>query len=290
MHSTLTGSRGDQAVRVTEPATGPLAGRRIALNDIRKLDLFASLLESRGATIVRAPLFTTHDTLADDAFRQWLDAVCAGAMHDMIWTTAEGVKAAIRLAAALNRDWELVAALARVRHFASGTATARAMQSLGFLPDVAVAASGDAMLIPALRRFNLTRRTVGLQIHSPEANRELIDFVRWMRADLRLLSPYRAASSDDFRRLRSLLDSLLAGELDAIAFSDSSEARLLQSLARHRKQGHALTQRLESTRIVALSPRVADDLRRIGVAPHVVPPRSFHILPLAEEIVTALRS
>lgn len=271
-----------------------LAGCRVALTDAERLDAFAALLASRGADVHRFPLVTsraTPDAVVDesDTFKLWLADLLEGRVQDMIWTTPDGIREALRLAARCNADWQLVAAMARVRTFVSGLSTARTLQQLGFLPDLTVPKNaGDANLIKSLRKFNLIGRTVGVQLHTAAAGADLMKFLQWMRADVRPILPYEATTPDDQRRVQRLVRMICAGHFDAIAFSDASEARLLQAVAARTGELPAFTERLAALRVVALSPRVAGELGDLGIRPHFAPSRSFFVWPMVDELMAAL--
>lgn len=291
---TATPRRAASAAPATPPANRrPLTGRRIALGDAARLDLFAALLEARGAEVVRTPLSLTRPAAPQDqaACEAWLDALLRGEFHDTLWTTPEGVRETFRLAADRGLDWRLVAALARVRTFAAGLATARALRLLGVAPTHVLqrtAPGGDADLTKALRKFNLVGRVVGAQLHAPAPSDELLRFLLWMRADARPAYPCQPLGGDEQRALQRTFRMVCTGQLDAIAFADAAEARTLQALAAKTGQTQAFRDRLAATHVLALSPRVAEDLRASGITPDIVPERTVFVLRDADSLLARL--
>ena len=70
----------------------PLTGRRIGVPESRQLDLFADMLERRGAEVLRCPLVDIRDTPETGLVEQWLEDVIDNGLDDMIWLTGEGLR------------------------------------------------------------------------------------------------------------------------------------------------------------------------------------------------------
>ncbi len=78
----------------------PLAGRRILVPESRELDLFARMLEERGAEAVRCPLVTIRDVEDPAPVEAWLQRLAAGAFDDLILLTGEGLRRLVERCAA----------------------------------------------------------------------------------------------------------------------------------------------------------------------------------------------
>src|SRR5580658_5839596 len=76
--------------RPMSDATGPLAGRRIVVPETRELDLFARMLEERGAAIIRCPMVAIADTPDAAVVEAWLNRVIGGGLDDLVLMTGEG--------------------------------------------------------------------------------------------------------------------------------------------------------------------------------------------------------
>lgn len=287
MSRTITSTNMDDPT-ATSDGTRPLHGQRIALHQSPRLEGLAQVLEERGAEVLRCRLVAPRAPQDAAGFEGWLAAVLSGTLEDMIWTTAEGVRETFRLAAKRGRDWDLVAALGKMRHFAAGTGTGRALRLWGLVPTATTETGDTALLLATLKRHPMIGRQVGVQTHSPTTAKSLLDFLRWMRATTVPFAPYRLASQEDVRPARELLDQILAGDVDAIAFADAEEARLLKALAARTDRTLALMQRLRRMHVVALSPRVADELAGMHIRADVVPERSFFVRPEPDEVVARL--
>src|SRR5579875_1675916 len=73
------------------PSTEPLAGRCIAIAESRELDVFAALLQRRGAQVLRYPLVQIIDAPDPGPVLQWARRLAAGGFDDVIFLTGEGL-------------------------------------------------------------------------------------------------------------------------------------------------------------------------------------------------------
>ena len=155
-----------------------LAGRTIAVPETRELDVFAAMLERRGATVLRCPLVAILDAPDPVPVLDWIRWFGSGACDDLILLTGEGLR---RLLACVDkhepqlRDGFL--AVARVRKITRGPKPARALRELGLKPDIAAGIPTNS------RRHRDTRRgatvgvgTIGVQLYGTEPNKPLMIF------------------------------------------------------------------------------------------------------------------
>ncbi len=68
-----------------------LNGRVIAVPKIRELDVFSSLLEHRGAIVLRCPLMSIKDAPDPQPVLDWINQFCIGSCDDLVLTTGEGL-------------------------------------------------------------------------------------------------------------------------------------------------------------------------------------------------------
>jgi catechol 2,3-dioxygenase-like lactoylglutathione lyase family enzyme len=95
------------------------------------------------------------------------------------------------------------------------------------------------------------------------------------------LSLYEWQLPDDTGPLQDLVRDLIAGRVDAIAFTSQIQARHLFQVAADFGQADALTQALNGRTVVAaIGPTCATALQRLGVTPDVVPehPKMGHLV------------
>src|SRR5690348_3488757 len=210
-------------------ATQPLAGRTIAVPESREIDVFATLLERRGAHVIRCPLIAIRDAPDPAPVLEWSRRLAAGAFDDLILLTGEGLR---RILSCIERHepalrQQFVAALGAVRKVTRGPKPAKVLRELGYKPELAAERATTDGVIETLRGLSLRGRSVGVQLYGTELNRPLVEFLASAGATVTTVSPYVYADSADEQAVRSLLDELRDGRVDAIAFTSSAQVERL---------------------------------------------------------------
>lgn len=266
--------------------TQPLAGRTIAVPESREIEVFATLLERRGARVIRCPLIAIRDAPDPAPVLDWSRRLAAGALDDLILLTGEGLR---RILACIERHEpalrpELVAALGRVRKITRGPKPAKVLRELGMKPDIAAEQATTVGVIASVRALDLRGRRVGVQLYGTEPNRPLVDFLQGAGAVVATVSPYVYADAADEQAVRGLLEQLRDGGVDAIAFTSSAQIERLIAIASEEGARAALT----NTLVAAIGPVVADKLRRHGIDARLMPAESFFLKPLTSALEEAL--
>jgi uroporphyrinogen-III synthase len=262
-----------------------LARRTIAVPETRELDVFAAMLERRGATVLRCPLVAILDAPDPAPVLEWIRWFGGGACDDLILLTGEGLR---RLLVCIDKNEPqlrdgFVAQLARVRKITRGPKPARALRELGLKPDIAAEIPTTAGVIAALRAEQLAGRNFGVQLYGTEPNAPLTDFLQAAGARVRTVAPYVYASKSDDTAVSALLDRMTRGEVDAIAFTSAAQVERLFASA-PAAQVHAA---LARTRVAAVGPVVADALAQRAVRVASSPKDSFFMKPLTSALEAA---
>ncbi|MFT3905308.1 MAG: uroporphyrinogen-III synthase [Steroidobacteraceae bacterium] len=264
-----------------------LGGRVIALPETRELDIFAALLERRGASVLRYPLVSILDAPDPEPVLAWLEAFCAGGCDDLVLLTGEGLRRLLRRIelnpGRLTRA-AFVAALGRVRRFTRGPKPARALRELGLRPDVEVSPPTTAGVIAALQGLPLAGRRVGVQLYGADPNTPLMDYLRAAGAMAVPVAPYVYGDAVADPAVQELLQRLQRGGVDAIAFTSRPQVERLFRSAPADEVRAALAR----TRVAAVGPVVADTLATHGVAIETMPEDSWFLKPLTVALVALL--
>ncbi len=265
-----------------------LAGRTIAIAETRELDVFAAMLERRGAIVLRCPLVAILDAPDPAPVLDWIRWFGSGECDDLILLTGEGLR---RLLACIDKNEpqlrdDFVAQLARVRKITRGPKPARALRELGLKPDIAAEIPTTAGIIAALRAEQLAGRSVGVQLYGTEPNAPLIDFLQGAGARVRTVAPYIYATKADDAAVNALLDRMTRGEVDAIAFTSASQVDRLFAIAPADRVHAALAR----TRVAAVGPVVADALAQRAVRVVSMPHGTFFMKPLTSALEAAFRA
>jgi uroporphyrinogen-III synthase len=256
----------------------PLADRVIAVAETRELDVFAALLERRGARVLRYPLVQIIDAPDPQPVLVWLRAFAQGSCDDLILLTGEGLR---RLLRCIERHEPaltppFLAALRAVRKITRGPKPARALRELGLASDLPAPIPTTAGIIECLRDTPLQGRRVGVQLYGGEPNLALIEFLEAAGASVASVAPYRYAEGAAASAVIELLSRLRAGQIDAIAFTSKAQVERLFAVA----EADSVRAALAATNVAAVGPVVAATLAAHGVLVKTMPESSWFMKPL----------
>jgi uroporphyrinogen-III synthase len=266
----------------------PLAGRTVAVPEARELEVFAAMLERRGAQVLRCPLVAIRDAPDPAPVLAFVRGFTLHPCDDLILTTGEGLR---RILACIDRHEGALRApflhcLAQVRKITRGPKPARALRELGLKPDIAAEPPTTAGIIAVLSGEDLNGRRIGVQLYGTEPNRPLIGFLEAAGAHVLTVAPYVYADAADACAIHELLARLESGAVDAIAFTSTPQVERLFALASPEKVSAALSRTL----VAAVGPIVAGALERHGISAQLMPEDSFFMKPLTTALEAALRA
>lgn len=273
-----------------EVETQPLAGRHIALPESRELDLFADMLLTRGATVLKCPLVSIHDAPDQALVSAWIDSFINEPCDDLILLTGEGLRrllaTAERAGGSLREDF--VARLGQVRKLTRGPKPGTALRKIGLKSDLVAVEPTTEGVIRTLSTENLQGRRVAVQLYGTEPNLPLIDFLREAGATVTSVAPYVYADDVEDARVEELIAAILDQQLDAVAFTSATQVRRLFQIGRRQCGEQALINGLRQLKVAAVGPVVADELRERDVRVDLMPESSFFMKPLVRELVKSL--
>ncbi len=263
-----------------------LAGRTIALPETRELDVFAAMLERRGATVLRCPLVAILDAPDPAPILAWIRGFNAGNCNDLVLLTGEGLR---RLMGCIERNAPelrepFLASLGAVRKITRGPKPARALRELGLKTDFAAEVPTTEGVIATLKNFDLKGRTVGVQLYGTEPNLPLIEFLQQAGAQVATVAPYIYADKTADAAVTALLERLGQGTVDAIAFTSTPQVTRLFAVA----DAATVKAALAKTLVAAVGPVVADTLAEHGIDAPLMPTESFFLKPLTTALEQAL--
>jgi uroporphyrinogen-III synthase len=250
-----------------------LHGRRIALLETRMSEEAASLVRQLGGIPYRIP--AVREVVHPEQVDSFIAALSSGRLSVVIFLTGVGVTALLREA---TRFGWLEATLSALR---LTTIACRGPKPLGVLTqhDVPVQITAaepytTRELLAALAAIDLDQRTVAL-VHYGEPNGALVAALAARGARLEELSLYEWKMPEDVEPLNTLVREIIAGRVDAIAFTSEIQCRHLFRVADDRGLSGQLADALNTNTIVAaIGPVCADALQALGVTPDVIPART----------------
>jgi uroporphyrinogen-III synthase len=126
-------------------------------------------------------------------------------------------------------------------------------------------------LLAALEGIPVEGRDV-VFVHDGGASREVAIALARRGARVVEVQPYAWALPEDIGPLRGLVETIIRGEVDAVAFTTQVQARHLFAVAdamgAREAMARAMTERVV---VVAVGPTCARALAQLGAPPHVVP-------------------
>lgn len=267
-----------------------LAGRCVAVPESRELDVFAALLERRGAAVLRCPLVDIRDAPDPVPLLDWLRMFNAGGCDDLVLFTGEGLR---RLLGVLERHApgeraRFVERLAQVRIVARGPKPGRVLRELGLRPALIAEPATTAGVIACLAGLDLHGRRVGVQLYGTEPNAPLMAFLADAGAQAFPVAPYRYADAADDAEVMVLVERMRQGAVDAIAFTSLQQVERLFRPADTPERSDLLRDALSRTVVAAVGPLVAEALERHGVRVRAVPSGSYYMKPLVTALTAAL--
>jgi uroporphyrinogen-III synthase len=260
-----------------------LKGRAVALAEGRQLEELAALLAAEGATTLRYPMVSILDAPEPAPVLAWVKDAIADRFGWAVLMTGEALRRLLALTEREGLREPFVAALGRTRTVVRGPKPVRVMKEVGLTPTKVAQPATTAGVIEALRPESLQGQTVGVTLYG-EPNPTLESFLTSAGAAVRTVMPYVFAPAADDERVAELIGRLGRGEVDVLVFTSSPQVDRLYEVAARRGLEEALREGLVKTRVAAVGPVVADDLRRRAAPVHVCPEQGFVMKNLVQHI------
>lgn len=264
-----------------------LKGKRIAVPEMRELEVFSALLERRGAEVLRCPLVTIYDSPHSAQVLAFAVKLADGGFDDFIIITGEGLT---RILGCIDRHEpslreKFIEGLRKVRIVTRGPKPARALRPFGIKPNVEATEPTTDGVIRALSGENLAGRRVAVQLYGNDPNLTLMNFLRARQAEVTTVAPYVYGNAADDATVHALLERMAAGEVDAIAFT--SKLQIERLMTQH--PAPLVKRALSRTMIAAVGPIVAEAIRSHGFEVSSSPEHSWFMKPLVVALGEALQ-
>jgi uroporphyrinogen-III synthase len=255
-----------------------LKGKRIAVPEMRELEVFSALLERRGAEVLRCPLVTIYDSPHSAQVLAFAVRLADGGFDDFVLITGEGLT---RILSCIDKydpplRTRFVEGLAKLRTITRGPKPARALRALGLKPGIEATEPTTDGVIHALSTQDLAGRRVAVQLYGSDPNLTLMRFLKQKDADVTTVAPYVYGNAADDVTVHALLERMAAGDVDAIAFT--SKLQIERLMTQH--PAPLVRRALSRTLIAAVGPIVAESIRSYGFEVSSSPEHSWFMKPL----------
>jgi uroporphyrinogen-III synthase len=267
-----------------------LAHLKVLVPESRELDLFSTMLEVEGATVIRCPMVQILDLDQTAEAEAWIEMAVGGTFTDIIWLTGEGLRRLMPIATRMGREHDFLVALRQVRSITRGPKPTRALRELGLASGLSAATPTSQGVGEALQSEAIAGRTIGIQLYPGDGALPLVDQLRARGARVLPVTPYRYASDAETARVLDIIRALAQGQIGLIAFTATPQIDRLFQVAKAANLETELRAGLARTPIAAVGPVVEQTLRAYGLASAIRPAESFHLKPLVRAIIAACAS
>ena len=269
--------------------TEELSGRRIVVPETRELGQLVRMLEERGADAIPCPMIAIRDAPDEEPVAAWLRWFVKGTCDDLVLMTGEGLRRLLGLARRIDLELTFLDALRTTRKIARGPKPVRALREVGLDANIPADEPTTDGIISAMRRHDLSGRSVGVQLNPGNPNRRLVDFIEAAGAVPYSVLPYVYVAEADDARVLAIINDMAAGQFDAIAFTSAPQVRRLRDVARATGREADLLQGFRRIVVAAVGPIVASELEALGVQVNITPQGgAFFMKPLVRELAAAL--
>lgn len=250
-----------------------LDGKRVALLESHLANEAAAEVRRFGG--VPSCVVAVRETRHLDRVGPFIDRLSSGRVQVVVFLTGVGATMLLQGASRLGRLDEAVAALAGTTVACRGPKPAAVLRQ----HHVPVHLSAEEPytsreLLDKVTGLALEGTTVAL-VQYGEPNRALADALSARGADVEELTLYEWAMPDDPGPLNALVQDLIDGRVDAVAFTNRVQCRHLFRAAADLRLTGQLGEALNArTLVAAIGPVCAEALRSVGVTPNVIPARA----------------
>ena len=246
-----------------------LNGKTIALVGQRKSEELSKLVENLGGIALVRPAQGTV-FLDDSNVEKEIHELVNGNFDWLIFTTGLGTDKLYQTAVNIGLGDKFIEALKNSKIAARGYKTVNVLKKLGVKPDVRDDDGSTAGLVRELNTHRVTGCRVALQLHGDPAPL-LIDWLEEQEAEYKEILPYKHIPPKP-EVMEQLIGEIVRGEIDAVNFTSTPQARFLMAYAKEKGLEEELLTAF-STNVIAVSVGkvTAQALREVGITRMVVP-------------------
>lgn len=270
-----------------------LAGARVALLEARLESELADLVRRCGGEPYSVPSVVEEPIDATADVAELVAALRNGAVEVVVFLTGVGCRELLAAADKLGEGAMLRARLAGATVVCRGPKPAAALRAAGLRCSVQTHAPYTTMeLVTAMASLPLADRGVAI-IEYGDRNAPLATVLRSRGAIVRTIQLYEWKLPADIAPLTALIDEIIGGRVDAVAFTSQVQVRHLFAVAARDGQELDLARSLQLRTVVgSIGPTCTSALDAIGVMPHVEasPPKMRPLVAAIADFLATLRS
>jgi uroporphyrinogen-III synthase len=255
------------------PDVPPLAGFTVGITAARRAEELAVMLERRGAAVQHGPAIRIVPLADDTDLLAATRALLARPPDVTVATTGIGFRGWVEAADGWGIGEELLAALGRGTLLARGPKARGAIRASGLVEAWSPPSESSAEVLDHLLADGVEGRRVAVQLHG-EPLPDVVEALTLAGAEVVEVPVYRWVPPADVAPMDRLTDAVLAGGVDALAFTSAPAAASLLARATERGLQAELLGALRGPVLsLCVGPVTAAPLEAVDV-PTVQPQRS----------------
>jgi uroporphyrinogen-III synthase len=267
---------------------GELGGVTIGITAERRAEEFITALERSGATVWHAPTIRIIPLPDDTLLRTATEDVLAEQVDFTAITTGAGFRGWMEAADGWGLRTRLLASLSGARLFVRGPKGVGAVRGAGLREEFSAPEESNLELFGRLCEAGVDGRRVAVQLHGSPLP-EHTGALRSAGARVVEVQPYRWHGPANPALVYELIEGVIAGKVQALAFTSAPAAANLLSLARDAGRSEALVSALKGDLLCAcVGPVTAAPLEAVGV--ETVQPERQRLGALVKLLVAELGS
>jgi uroporphyrinogen-III synthase len=201
----------------------PLAGYTVGVTAARRADELGALLARRGANVLYGPAIRIVPLADDSELLAATRDVLAEPVDAVVATTGIGFRGWVEAAEGWGLGADLLAGLGKADMFTRGPKAKGAVRAAGLGEKWSPDSESSAELLNHLLKSGVDGQRIAVQLHG-EPLTDFLDALRVAGAQVVPVPVYRWTGPADPAPLERLLDSLVAGQVDAMTFTSAPAA------------------------------------------------------------------
>ncbi|MCX5044588.1 uroporphyrinogen-III synthase [Aldersonia sp. NBC_00410] len=248
----------------------PLTGFAIGVTAARRADEFATLLERRGATVLRAPAIRIIPLADDSELERVTREIAANPPDIAVGTTGIGFRGWMEAADGWGLADELVDALGKARTLARGPKAKGAIRAAGLSEEWSPDSESSAEVLDHLLAEGVDGMRIAVQLHGATTEWEPIpDFCEALKsagAEVIPVPVYRWTPPSDQAPMDRMIESIVTGGLDCVTFTSAPAVASMLMRAKETGLLEPLVRTLSDRVLPAcVGPITAAPLEELGV-------------------------
>ena len=208
----------------------PLENITVAILEHRFTKEFSALFEKLGAKVHACPMLEEKPVENRQELQEFIRHAVAGNLDMMIFLTGVGARFLVAEADSMGLKDAFIEALGKSTIVVRGPKPVAAMRQFGIRVDVIPVTPTTEGVIEALRSRELQGQRVGVQLYGTP-NPQLVSALESKGSHVKPVQVYAYGAAADSSAVNDLIQKVLKGEVQVMAFTSAPQVRMLFDIA-----------------------------------------------------------